>query len=96
MNPVHPATADELLALRWFERCGDELEPLLRNTQDVLCNWSILGVLPHGERFRVYLFERSSNALACVDGDGRSFGVVSSPSSPADWAEYLSRHDVQI
>jgi hypothetical protein len=27
--------------------------------------------------------------VACIDGDGVTFGAVSSPTAPEDWAEFL-------
>ena len=93
---VHAATDDELIALTWFAGSGESIEASVQNGQDVLANWTILGVHPRGSAFRVYLFERSVDAVACVDGDGRSFGAVSSPSSREEWSEFLSHHDVHV
>lgn len=93
---VHPATADELTPLTWFAGSGHSVEAAVSDPLDVLVNWSILGVHPLGTRFRTYLFERSVDAVACVDGDGCTFGTVSSPSSAAEWAEFLLRHDLRI
>ncbi len=92
---AHPATPHELAELTWFAGSGREVEGALADNQDVLCNWVILGVHPRGTGFRTYVLEASCDAVACIDGDGRSFGAVSSPTSPADWAEYLALRDVR-
>lgn len=94
MADVHPATDYEFAELRWFDHSGREIEKSFADNQDVLCNWSVLSIHPRGEQFRVYVFESSIDAVACIDGDGVHFGVASSPSSPEDWAEYLARRGV--
>ena len=93
---VHAATADELAELTWFAGSGKDVEQAVSDKQDVLANWAILGVHPRGSAFRIYLFERSCNAVASVDGDGRSFGAVSSPASKEEWSEFLKHHDVRV
>ena len=93
---VHPATTDELIELTWFAGSGRDIESAVQDAQDVLANWAILGVHPKGEQSRVYLFERSCNAVACIDGDGQHFGTVCSPSSDSEWAEFQSRHDIRV
>lgn len=93
---VHAATTDELAELTWFAGSGKDVEQAVSDKQDVLANWAILGVHPRGSGFRTYLFERSANAVACVDGDGETFGTVSSPSSKEEWSEFLKHHDVRV
>lgn len=92
---AHPATPYELAELTWFANSGREVERSLADKLDVLCNWVIVSVQPRGTGFRTWLSEASCDAVACIDGDGRTFGVVSSPTSPADWAEYLALRDVR-
>lgn len=93
---VHPATTAELSELTWFAGSGRDVEATLADAQDVLCNWALLGVHPAAGGFRIYVLERSCDAVACIDGDGKTFGVVSSPTGPAEWAEFLSRHDIRV
>lgn len=92
---VHPATPTELAELTWFANSGRDIEHAFGEAQDVLCNWTVLGVHPQGAGRRVYVYERSCDAVACIDGDGVTFGAVSSPTDPAEWAEFLGRHDVR-
>lgn len=87
---AHPATPFELAELTWFAGSGRDVEKALADNQDVLCNWVIIGVHPRGASFRMYLAEASNDAVACIDGDGRHFGAVSSPTSPEAWADYLA------
>lgn len=94
MAGVHPASDDELIPLRWFDHSGQEIVQAFQNGQDVLCNWTVLGVHPRGSGFRLYAVERSADAIACIDGDGLHFGAASSPSSPEDRAEFLTHHQV--
>ena len=94
MAGVHPASEEEYAELRWFDHSGREIAKAFTDNQDVLCNWSVLGVHPRGSQLRVYAMERSANAIASIDGDGVHFGVASSPSSPEDWAEFLARHRI--
>lgn len=95
-SPVHPATDDELVELTWFAASGRDIEHAVGDNQDVLSNWAILGVHPRDGAFRVYLFERSANAVACIDGDGRHFGAVRSPTAPDEWQEFLSHHQLRV
>lgn len=96
IRPVHPATSDELAPLTWFAGSRCSIERSFDDVTDVLHNWSVLGVHPRGVDKRVYVFERSCHAVACIDGDGETFGAVSSPTDPAEWAEFLGRHDVRV
>ena len=86
---VHAATPYELAELTWFANSGRNVERALGDNQDVLCNWVIIGKAPRGSGFRTYLSEASCDAVACIDGDGVTFGAVSSPTAPEDWAEFL-------
>lgn len=86
----HAATPYELAELTWFAGSGRNVARALADNQDVLCNWVIVGVYPRGAGFRTYVAEASSDAVACIDGDGETFGAVSSPTSPEEWAEYLT------
>jgi hypothetical protein len=95
MEP-HPASEDELEPLRWFAGSARSIEASFQDNQDVLCNWSILGVHPVGDRVRVYVIERSTHAVAYVDGDGARFGDVGSPREPEAWAEFVTRHTIHI
>lgn len=92
---VHPATPVEIAELRWFENSGRDIEAAFADALDVLCNWCVLGVHPHGTERRVYVIERSSDAVACIDGDGTRFGRVSSPSTDEAWTTFLAHHHVR-
>lgn len=92
---MHAATPEELAELLWFEGSGRAIEASFADALDVLCNWSVLGVHPHGLEQRVYVVERSREAVACVDGDGVRFGRVSSPSSDEAWQTFLARHQTR-
>lgn len=86
---IRSATEDELYDLRVFEGSLDEIELRIRDNQDIVCNWSLLCVEPHGEQQRAVLIERSSLAVAWIVGDGARFGKVVAP--PAEEVEALVR-----
>jgi hypothetical protein len=84
---VRPATEDDVANLRNWDGTYDSITHTIGNAQDIVANWKKLGDLPHphpeaGSSRRVVLIERSSNAIAFVDGDGEHFGRVVLPSAP--------------
>lgn len=81
MAIFHAATDEDLSNLRAFDGSYREIEPLLQDNQEILTNWWLLGVEPHGARKRAVLLERSSLAVAYVVGDGVHFGRAASPTA---------------
>lgn len=78
---VHPASDDDLYNLRAFDGSYRDIAHCLGDNQDILTNWWLLGVEPHGDRKRAVLLERSTLAVAFVIGDGVHFGRAAAPSA---------------
>ena len=76
----HPATDDDVGNLRLFDASTDPIEATIRNPQEVVANWTKVGVLDTGGKRRAVLVDRSSLSMAFVEGDGDHFGRVRLPS----------------
>jgi hypothetical protein len=91
---LHPATPYELYNLRAFDGSSDDIDHRLGDNQDIVSNWWKVGVEPHAGRKRVVLVERSSLAVAFIDGDGVHFGRVVAPTAE-EVGEVVKRHGLR-
>lgn len=90
----HPANDDELYNLRAFDGTRDIVADRIQDNQEIVANWSLLGVEAHGDKKRVVLYERSSLAVAFVVGDGVHFGRAAAPTAD-DVAAVVRRYGLR-